>query len=120
MASKVIELEAEIIRLQAELDDANEKLADTQAAIQQVAQAGYMVSAPNRDYNGRLAGFEFRSGRVFVPDTDANREKVMALANDFGYEVVKMDAAEFQQAQGNLPEPVEGERAKAEKYVRAV
>lgn len=57
-----------------------------------VTMSGYMITAPNKKYNGVTAGIQFRGGRAFIPDSLNDSEKIAKrLSSDFGYKLERVE-----------------------------
>lgn len=119
---------AELIEMLAEMseriDEVEETLADRDAELVAVKSAktqegdsGWLVSTPNPLYGGVTFGVPFSNGRAFVSrrfrfqglDAEAI---VRELMNEFGYEVVEVDAEELNRLRAQT-EGMEAEVSKA-------
>jgi len=79
------ELLSEIERLNAQIADLNDQLAQ-QAAASRESNSGWMISTPNPEYTGRTAGVYFEKGHAFIPSSRKNAPYlVRLLTNDYGY-----------------------------------
>jgi hypothetical protein len=58
-------------------------------------EEGYLVTSPNKSYNGVSYSLRFTGGRAFVPDGLANAKHILRECKDAGYTLTRMTAADF-------------------------
>ena len=86
MGKKITTLEEAMARI-GELEEEIKTL----KASMPVGMSGWLITAPNKQYNGATLGVMFRAGQAFVPDGPGAERLVSEMQNDLGYQAQRIE-----------------------------
>ena len=98
------ELEAELSKGYAVIEELKSEIAARDAALHQSNVSGWLVVSPNPVYSGVTNGVQFTNGKAFVPNNHQGAQGIInVLTGDFGYEATEMTAEDYQAIKSRAP-----------------
>lgn len=82
------DLEAQIAELTRQNQELRLELDSLRVQVDINQDTGYLISTPNKGYNGNTAGVAFKNGQAFLPASDQRSARMAQMFEaDFHYQV---------------------------------